>query len=278
MQNAVELMNLFWTTAGIFPGEGEISPYTFKDRAAAAAKAGFKGIGIWHTDLEHLMIHQPLKEIKMILDDHGMSYLELEFLTDWFLEGGRKQESDSRKRRLLEAAGVLQAKHIKVGDFYNSPCSMPKVVDAFAGLCAEAEQFGTTIGFELMGASMINTLSDAVKMVEAAGVSNGGLILDIVQIEHLGIPLSQVSQIPLKYLLNIELNDGALPGSPLYDPSRARRFCGEGDFQIKELIHCVQEMGYAGPWAVEVMSEELTKIPLKELARRAFDTTMAAFV
>ncbi len=129
MKTNVELMNLFWTTAGIFPGKGEISPYDFKERVESAARAGFKGIGIWHTDLEHCMLHRPLKEMKMILDDNGMKYLELEFLTDWFLEGGRKSESDSRKMRLLEASAALQAKHVKIGDFYNSPCPMDRLVE-----------------------------------------------------------------------------------------------------------------------------------------------------
>ena len=116
-----------------------------------------------------------------------------------------------------------------------------------------------------------------MEVVEAAGAKNGGLILDIVQVEHLGILFEEISRIPLPHLLGIELNDGALPGSPRYDPSRARRFCGEGDFDIQGLIHCVQTMGYTGPWAVEVMSEELAPLPLEELSTRAFLTTMAEF-
>lgn len=278
MSQTVELMNLFWTTAGIFPGDGEISPYDFKDRVEAAAKAGFKGIGIWHTDLEHCMIHRSLKEMKTILDDNGMKHLELEFLTDWFLDGGRKNESDQRKRRLLEAAGALHARHIKIGDFYNLPCSMPHVVEAFAGLCAEAEQVGTTIGFELMACAMIDNLPDAISMLERAGASNGGIILDILQVVNLGITYEAIRSIPLKYLLGIELNDGTLPGSPNEDPSRARRFCGEGEYDIRGLIGCVLKMGYTGPWAVEVMSPELTSIPLKELAARAYQTSMAEFM
>jgi sugar phosphate isomerase/epimerase len=216
--------------------------------------------------------------MKMILDDNGMKYLELEFLTDWFLDGGRKSESDSRKRRLLEAAGVLHAKHIKIGDFYNMPCSMPRLVEAFAALCAEAENSGTTIGFELMACSMIDNLKDAITMVETAGARNGGIILDILQVVNLGISHEAISRIPLEYLLGIELNDGTLPGSPKADPSRARRFCGEGEYDIRGLIQCTQKMGYIGPWAVEVMSPELTKIPLDELAKRAFNTTMVEFL
>lgn len=278
VKKTIELMNLFWTTAGVFPGEGEISPHAFKDRVEAAARAGFKGVGIWHTDLEHITLHRPLKEMKMILDDNGMKYVELEFLTDWFLDGGRKAESDSRKRRLLDASEALQAKHIKIGDFYNTACPMPRIIEAFAALCGEAENYGATIGFELMGCAMIDNLKDALTMLEAAGVKNGGLILDIIQVVNLGIPYTEISRIPLKYLINLELNDGTLPGSPHQDPSRARRFCGEGEYDIQGLIRCVQNMGYAGPWAVEVMSKELTHLSLEELNTRAFKTTMAEFI
>jgi sugar phosphate isomerase/epimerase len=277
MKNNVELMSLYWTTAGVFPWRGEISRFDFKERVEAVARAGFKGTGLWHTDLEHCMLHRSLKEMKSILDDNGLQYLELEFLTDWFVEGGRKDEADGRKRRLLEAAEVLRAKHIKVGDFYNTPYSMPRLVESFAALCKEAENAGTTIAFELMGSSMIDNLPDAITLVESAGAKNGGLILDIVQVEHLGIPFDEIRRIPLQYLLGIELNDGALPGSPLYDPSRARRYCGEGDFDVRGLIRCAQSMGFAGPWAVEVMSAELAVQPLFVQATRAFETTMVEF-
>ena len=270
-------MTLYWTTAGVIGWGNEISRFDFKDRVEAAARAGFKGIGIWHTDLEHDMLHRSLKEMKSIMDDNGIQYLELEFLTDWFVGGVRREESDARKRRLLEAAEVLRATHIKIGDFYNTPYTMPRLVESFSVLCQEAENAGTTVGFELMGSSMIDNLKDAITLVETAAAKNGGLILDIVQVENLKIPFAEIRRIPLQYLLGVELNDGALPGSPLYDPTRDRRYCGEGDFDVKGLIACVQQMGYKGPWAVEVMSEELAAQPLDVLSRRAFETTMAEF-
>jgi len=86
MKNIVELMSLYWTTAGVFPSRGEISRFDFKDRVQAAAKAGFKGVGIWHTDLEYILQHRTLKEMKRILDDNGIKHVELEFITDWFLD------------------------------------------------------------------------------------------------------------------------------------------------------------------------------------------------
>lgn len=277
MQNNVELMNLYWTTAGIFPGVAEISRFDFQARVEAAARAGFKGIGIWHTDLEHTLQQRSLPEMKLILDDNGIQHVELEFLTDWFLDGARKAESDSRKRRLLEASAALGAKHIKIGDFYSSVCPMPRIVEAFAALCQEAASYDATIAFEFMASAMIDNLHDAVAMVEAAGARNGGLVLDIVHVINCGSTYEEISRIPLQYVVNVELNDGALPGSPLYDPARARRFCGEGDFDIQGLIKSLRSIGYTGPWAVEVFSQELVELPLAELNRRAYQTTMAQF-
>ena len=276
MNNIVELMNLYWTTAGVFPGIGEISRFDFKDRVQAAARAGFTGIGIWHTDLEHILQHRTLKEMNKILDDNGIKHIELEFINDWFLEGARKAESDSRKKRLFEASEALHAKHIKVGDFYNSRYPMSHIIESFAALCTEAERYGANIGFEIMGCAMINNIKDAITMVETAGAKNGGLIIDIYQVANLGMTYEDISRIPLKHLTNVELNDGTLLGNPEHDPSN-RRFCGEGDYDIKGFINCINNMGYSGPWGVEIISEKLAGLPLKELSTRAFNTTMAEF-
>jgi sugar phosphate isomerase/epimerase len=277
MIHDLELMNLFWTTAGIYPGEGDISPFDFKERVESAARAGFTGIGLWHTDLEHCLIHRNLEEMRLILEDNGIKYLELEFLTDWFLDGARKRESDRRKHRLLEASAALNAKHVKIGDFYNTPCPIPQIIEAFAALCKEAEDYGATIAFEFMASAMLNTLPDCLTLVESAGAKNGGLVLDIVHAVTLGISNEDISRIPGQYLISAELNDGTLPGSPNHDASGARRFCGKGEYDIKAYIAGVRKAGYTGPWAVEVFSPELVDWSLDELNTEAFTTTMQQF-
>jgi sugar phosphate isomerase/epimerase len=80
----MELLASYWTIAGgAMPHtDHEYSPFDFKDRVEAAARAGFKGMGIWHADLDHILERRSLKEMKQILDDNGMKYLELEFLRD----------------------------------------------------------------------------------------------------------------------------------------------------------------------------------------------------
>jgi sugar phosphate isomerase/epimerase len=270
-----DLMALYWTTSGIYPGDGEISRFDFAERVESAARAGFTGIGLWHTDLEHITQSRPLKEMRRIMDANGIAHLELEFLTDWFAGGARRSESDSRRRRLLEASAALKATHIKIGDFYSSVCPMSQLVDSFGELCREAETFGATIGFEIMECAVVHTIADAVTMVRGAGARNGGIILDAVQVTNLGLSCDAIRAIPREYLLGVELDDGTLPGSPHHDPS-ARRFCGEGQYDLSGLIACVSAMGFRGPWAVEVFNRELCGLPLDVLAERAYTTTVAA--
>ena len=277
----VELLGSYWTLAGaVHPhSETEYSPFDFEDRVVAAAKAGFKGIGLKEADLAHILERRSFKEMKRILDDNGIRHVELEFLTDWFLEGEKKKKSDKTRQMLLTAAEALGARHIKVGDFDMQTTPMPKLIESFASLCAEAANYGTKILFELIVDAMIRTLPETLEMVQGADAKNGGIMIDLWHIVKLGIPYEDVARIPSRYLLGVELNDGTLkcPWSLHEDTVNHRKFCGEGEFDVKGFVKCLLKAGYSGPWGIEVLSKELRPLPLKEAAARAFRTTIAQF-
>src|SRR5437870_5947692 len=51
MQNNVELLASYWTICcGVPHTDHEYSPFDFRERVESAARAGFKGFGIWHAD------------------------------------------------------------------------------------------------------------------------------------------------------------------------------------------------------------------------------------
>jgi len=280
MTTNVDLLASYWTISGGEPHtDHEYSPYDFKDRVDAAARAGFCGFGIWHADLEHVQKKYTLREMRRILDDNGIRYVELEFLYDWFLDGERKKQSDVRKLKLLEAAEVLRAYHVKVGDFFQEKCSMNKLVESFAALCREAAEHGTKIGFELMPFAMIRTLTESLEMVRGAGQPNGGIAFDMWHIAKLGIPYDEIAGVPRELVISVELNDGTFqaPWSLHEDTINHRRLCGEGEFDVKGFVRCMQKVGYRGPWGIEVLSAEFRKQPLKEVVSQAFATTRAQF-
>ena len=281
MPQNVDLLASYWTFAvGAEPHtDHEFSPVDFKDRVEAAARSGFKGIGIWHADLEHTLKKRSLKEMKKILDNNGIRHIELEFLGDWFLDGEKKKASDVTKKLLLDAAEVLRARHVKVGDFWGIEVPMPKYIEAFAALCKDAAERGTRVMYEMMPFSWINSIERALQLVEGAGAKNGGIGLDLWHIAKLKIPYEKVATIPLKYMTGIEINDGTheCPWSLHEDTINHRLLCGEGEFDPKDFVAKMLKAGYDGPWGIEVLNADLRKKQVDEVAKKAFSTTIAQF-
>jgi sugar phosphate isomerase/epimerase len=277
-----ELLASYWTICGAAEPhtEREFSPFTLRERAISAARAGFTGMGIWHADLAHLRSQHSLPEIKRIFDDHGIRHIELEFLTDWFVDGEKRKASDLTRRMLLESAAALGARHIKVGDFFKTPVPMDKLIEEFAQLCDEARDHGTKIVFELMPFSRIETLADAIALCTGAAQSNGGICVDLWHVVKLGIPYEAVAAFPQPYLMSIEINDGYLeapPGMDLVTETTCHRaFCGEGEFDVRGFVETLRPV-YSGPWGIEVLNKAQRGWPLDELTTRAFATTQAVF-
>jgi sugar phosphate isomerase/epimerase len=283
MTPQVDLLASYWTIAvGAEPHtDHEYSSVSFRERVASAARAGFTGFGIWHADLEHTLERASLKEMRQILDDHGIRHVELEFLNDWFLEGAAKRRSDERKQLLFEAAAVLGARAVKVGDFIRQPCPMPRLIDAFGVLCSEAQRIGIKIGFEMMPFCIIDSLESARALVEGTAAPNGGIFFDLWHLAKIGISNEGLARFPAQYVAGVELNDGLSKAHSMPDlhieTTQHRRLCGEGEFDVSGFIASVRTLGWQGPWGIEVLSKALRQLPIDEVTERAFKTTIAQF-
>jgi sugar phosphate isomerase/epimerase len=286
-RGSARLVGLYWTLAGpvqIKTGR-EWSLFGFAERCAEAARAGFSGIGIWHADLEHVRQTLTLGEMKQILAGNGLEYLELEFLSDWFLDRGdeRRKAADSRRRTLFEASGALGAHHVKVGNLTGAPCEIGRVADEFAALCADAAQHtAASIVYELMPFDPnVNTVDKALTVVAGAGAgaANGGIAIDTWHLGKLRIPPDELARIPPEFLSWIELSDGQLANSAdLSDETlNHRRLPGEGELGVDRYVAVALAHGYDGPWGVEVLSEELRSLPMPEMYRRAYTAAAAQF-
>jgi sugar phosphate isomerase/epimerase len=284
-ENGVELMGAYWTTAGpTQPHQGqEWSNFDLAERCREAAKAGMKGIGIWHADLAHSLESRSLDEIKKLLDDNGLEYLELEFIWGFFEDEGTegRKESDEMRNLLLDAAGALGAHHVKVGNIPGVPCELPKLTERYAELCADAaNRTDAVIAYEFMPFDVnVDNLDAALQVVEGAGAKNGGLVIDTWHMAKLDIKPDELKRIPLEYLTWVELSDGKYEWMEdrIEETTRFRKLPGEGEFDIRGYIRAAQEMGYDDAWGIEVLSDELRAEPIDEMYRHAFEASMSQF-
>lgn len=281
----VDLVALYWTVSGpveVHVGR-EWSTFSWRDRCAEAAKAGFKGIGLWHADLEHQLESTTLDEMKKVFDGSGLEYIELEFLQDFWLpnDDPLRAESNNRRRLLFEAAAAFHPHHIKVGNIPGTPGELDQVTEGFAKLCEDAaDHTAAKVVYEFMPFDVnVNSLDRALQLVGGAAKPNGGLAIDTWHMAKLGIPPEDMKRIPREYLTWVELSDGQHEdmADPIDEVVNHRRLPGEGEFNVAAYVEACREAGYPGPWGVEVLSEELRNLPIEEEFKRAYETTAAQF-
>jgi sugar phosphate isomerase/epimerase len=283
MAGGDELLGLYWTVSGpveVHVGR-EWSLFDLRDRCAHAARVGMEGTGLWHADLEHVLETRTLPEVRQLFDDHGLAYLELEFLWEWFLDPSdeRRQASDRTRALLFDAAAALSAHHIKVGNIPGTPCELPRLIEAYAELCTDAAAHtDARIVYEFMPFDVnVHDLETALALVNGADAPNGGLAIDTWHMSKLGITPDDLGRVPLSRLGWVELSDGFYDNmDDLIDETvNHRQLPGEGEFPIPEYVAACRDVGYDGPWGVEVLSEELRNLPIEQIFDRSYETSMS---
>ena len=285
MGEDVELLGLYWTISGpveVHVGR-EWSLFDWADRCAAARTVGFNGLGIWHADLQHMLETQSLRDLKRAFDDNGLRYLELEFLMDWFLDPGdeRRRASDKIRTLLFDAANAFDAHHIKVGNIPGVPAELSQLTDSFGELCVDAaEHTDAKIVYEFMPFDTnVRSLDSVLTVVAGAAAPNGGIAIDTWHMSKLGIAPDDLRRIPLEYMSWVELSDGLLDDmdDAVDETVNHRALPGEGEFDLRAYIDACKDHGYAGPWGVEVLSDELRNNPIDVIFRRAYQATASQF-
>ena len=275
-----DLLATCWTTAGdAAPLRGdERSPLPLRERVESAAAAGFRGFGLVYADLVVAERDDGMAGIRSLLDDNGLVHLELELLTDWWADGPRRRRSDEVRRKLLEAAGALGARHVKVApDVSGEPWDHDRWVAEFAVLAEDARQAGTRVGLEFLPWSNIRTVHDGLRLVRDAGHDAGGLVIDVWHTERAGTPPAELAGVPLRHIVGVELSDADADqvGTLFEDTANRRRLCGEGAFDLQGCIRALRAAGWAGPWGVEILSEAFRRLPVGEAVAAAFATARA---
>lgn len=266
-----------WTTAGDAASDRADlrSPVPLRDRVEAAARAGYRGFGLLSADLPDAERAYGLSGIRSLLDDNGITHVELEGIPNWWAEGSERVESDEIRRQMLRAAESLDATHIKITpDGDDRPWSLARWAKEFGVLAGEAAGCGARLGIEFFPWSNIKTIRDGLELVDEAGHDAGGVIIDVWHTERIGTPPSELANVPVDRIVGVELNDADshVIGTLFEDTVHRRRYCGEGDFDLDGIVKALRRTGWHGPWGVEILSAGHRALDVDTAAKKSFDT------
>jgi sugar phosphate isomerase/epimerase len=275
----IDLIGCYWTLAGRYEfGEHDESPWDFRDRVEAAARAGYRGIGLKIADLRRVRAKYGYAGMRSLLEDHDLRHLEVEALFYWFATGEARAASDRDRHDLFEAASELGAHHVKCcGDFNLPGCPLTQLHDEFQVLASEARDRGVTLALEFLPVSNVNSLRKTLDVLGESAGRGAGVMLDVWHVTRTRTPFAEIAALPASFIACAELDDGTIDvvASELEDTLNERRLPGEGEFDVPGFVRAVLASGYDGPFGVEIISHEQRARPLEEAARRSFDASMS---
>ena len=180
-----DLIALYWTTSG--PVEvhfgREWSLFDLRDRCEQAARVGFRGIGLWHADLEHVLETRTLARGDARSSTSTGSTRSSS--SSWATGSSTRATSAGRPptrdvRCCSEPRPSCPRTTSRSATSSGTECELPRIVERYAELCADAARYtDAKIVYEFMPYDVqVNDVDAALEVVEGADAPNGGLAFD----------------------------------------------------------------------------------------------------
>ncbi len=255
---------------------GMLAGHAFEARVAAAAAAGFAGVGLRNAG--HAAARAAGRsdaDLRALLAHHGVRLVDVQPLMAWARDGAAGRASRMQEETACGVAAALGGADYVTATGHGCDGPFELVVERFAALCDRTAAHGLRVGLEFLPwTPPLDDARAAWRVVAAAGRANGGVIVDAWHVERGSGELAQVRAVPPRRIVAVHLDDGGAPcGDAVEDTRLRRRLPGEGGFRLTALVRELEAAGWRGPWGVEVLSERLDVLEAGEAARRAAEAS-----
>jgi len=248
------------------------SRYPFADRVAAAAGAGFVGIGMSVDDFDLVRSAGLGPEgMREILDEHRIEVREVEGIGEW-LAVGRAAEDAARRaeERVYELVDLIGGRTIAPGVFTDQLPPLDLIVERFGALCDRAGEHGLTVAIEPVVLGPLQTVAQAAEVVAGAARPNGGMLVDSYHFFRAAERVEALGAVAAEQIVAIHLADAAAaPDGTLWDDCLSHRnIPGQGELPVLEFLLALDRCGVDAPLGIEVFSTELWPLAIDEVLQR----------
>lgn len=276
----LELIATCWTSAGDAAPmrSSERSPFDALDRVRAVGETGWAGIGFVVDDLREVRDSIGYERLAAEITSAGLRHVEVELCTGWWRDDDRWR---THWNELLEAAQALEASFIKIGTD-----SAPRVDDLepfvvpLRQLAEEAETHGTRVALEPLPFGMVASIPQGAELIRLADHSAAGLVVDYWHVFRADTVFDELREsLSADMVFGVELCDAAdeVVGTLFEDTRDNRELIGQGDQDVAGFVAAMRDVGFAGPWGVEILSTAHRQRPLRVALEQAHRTARTVF-
>jgi sugar phosphate isomerase/epimerase len=174
-------------------------------------------------------------------------------------------------------AAAVGARTVTLVELQGIDVDVDRAAAGFAHVCDIAAEHDLLVALEFGPWGGVPTLERALDVVRATDRPNASLLVDAWHFFRSGGTLADLAAVPKALIGDVQIDDGPLHAEPdLWDETTHRRLVpGEGEFDLVGFLDTLTDVGYDGPLGVEVLSNELNRLPADEIVRRCAEGTRA---
>jgi sugar phosphate isomerase/epimerase len=139
-----------------------------------------------------------------------------------------------------------------------------------AAMFAEA---GSGMAIEPSPLGPVPTIRAGLDLVEVAGVERAGLVIDSWNFSFSDDGWHVLEEVPLDRIAYLQFADALAPATTdrMDEALNRRAMPGDGVLELDRFASTLRQRGFDGVVSVQVLSNELRRLPLADFARRAHD-------
>ena len=229
---------------------GVLPEFTPQQTARAAAKAGFKAVGLW-VEPDHWTAATSA-EVRAILGGEGLAALDVEVV--WIRPG----PLDPAHLRIIDVAHEIGAAHVLV---VSSDPDRAATAAKLGALVDHGRSVGVRVCLEFGAFTDVRDLAAALDVIDRTGREDTGLLIDPLHLARTGGHPRDLAGIPALRLPYAQFCDAPAVGADVNDVQAIieeavdrRLLPGEGDLPLAELVRVLPA---ATPLSVELRSKPL---------------------
>lgn len=263
-----------------------------RDHLAIARAGGFDSLAIAPNRAKALMT-QGLTAANLVemAAEQGLRYTQLDGIATW-VQHWRATKGDPELNAWIESLfdiDLIEALEIGAALGATAAVAVPffdegsiphlQVIEDFGRFCDTAGQYGIEIHIEFIPFWGVPDLPGAAAIVAAADRANSGIVVDTWHLQkgsrNFPRDMELLRTVPGKWLKHVQLADAdrAAHSETLAGDVMFRKFPGEGELELAEILAIIAAKGNLASIGPEVINAELADMPLAEIGELAGKST-----
>jgi sugar phosphate isomerase/epimerase len=230
-------------------------------------------------------------DLREMAAEHGVRYTQLDGIATWVKNWRATKGNpdinawitglfDIDMKEALEIGAALGAEAAVAVPFFDEG-SIPQdeIVEAFSRFCELSSSYGIEIHIEFIPFWGLPDLPSVWQIVSAADYTASSIMVDTWHLQkgsrNFQRDMELLRAIPGQYLKHVQLADADLAAyaDTLDGDVMFRKFPGEGQLDIQEMLTIIESKGHLRSIGPEVVNAELATLTTREIGERAGRTT-----